>query len=236
MAGTEQTDPAVLVTAESGLSFKGLWMVLASPAEFFVKLKDQPKVLVPYVVFAIICAAFMYGTADLIVEMQMEAMRESGNPAAGQMSADMLRTMTLALGIPSMLLIPLITAVVAFFWGNFVFAGKAKFKQVLSVVLYGNLIYALGFLATWPLIIAKGSMTVDYSLAVLVTDQGFQSFAFQALSKIGVFYIWEFIVAAIGFSVIYGVSRNKGYLIAVLSLGLLSAIHVGMSALGQAFN
>ena len=76
---------------------------------------------------------------------------------------------------------------------------------------------------------------VTFSPAVLVADQGMQSFWYTALSKISIFHIWEVIVVGIGLSIIYGISRNKGYLLSVLSVGMMAIIHVIITGIALMF-
>jgi hypothetical protein len=121
---------------------------------------------------------------------------------------------------------PLLAAALGVFWGNFVMAGKASFKQLLSTMLYGEIIFSLSALVALPMVLAKDSLRVSLSLAALVPDAPLDSIQYVALSKIDVFIVWEIIVIGIGLSVLYGFSRNKGYLLSVLSMGMLSILHV----------
>ncbi|RKX28247.1 MAG: hypothetical protein DRP47_04850 [Candidatus Zixiibacteriota bacterium] len=130
---------------------------------------------------------------------------------------------------------PLLIAALALFWGNFVFGLKASFKQVLSVVLFGEFLFAIGLMAHLPIMFAKDTFQVTFSPAVLVSELGIQSFWYTLLDKFSIFNIWEIIVAGIGFSVFYKVPRNKGYLISVLSVGGVSALHVIATGIGMLF-
>jgi hypothetical protein len=168
--------------------------------------------------------------------MQMESPEFQERMQGQQLTPGILKFMKFSImggGLFSMLLVPLIAAGFAMLFGNFVMAGQARFKQILSVTLYASLIWAFGSVVLLPLMLAKGSMLVSMSLAVLVADQGFDSLAYIALSKIGLFYIWEIIVAGIGFAAIYNFPRNKGYWLAVLSVGLLSILHVAFTAVSK---
>jgi hypothetical protein len=136
-------------------------------------------------------------------------------------------------GILALLLTPLIAAAFAAFWGNFVFAGKARFKLLLSIMLYGEIIHALGLLVALPMVLAKKTILVGLSLGVLAVDQGPSSLLYLALSKIDLFIIWEIIAIGIAFSVVYPFSRNKGYVLAVLSMGMLSILHVVFTAVSK---
>jgi hypothetical protein len=128
-------------------------------------------------------------------------------------------------------LIPIFAAALALFWGNFVWAGRATFAQLMSVMSYASLIHGLGALAVLPLVFATDSVLVGYSLASLVPDKMDNIVLYTALSKIDIFIIWEIIVVGIGMSIIYNVSRNKGLLISVLSMGMLSVVHVVITAI-----
>ncbi|HWR81720.1 MAG TPA: YIP1 family protein [Candidatus Deferrimicrobium sp.] len=235
----EQRDALLTVqqaTAKKGLSFRGLVKVFYMPSAFFAELKDHPKILIPYMVIAVLLFCFFAITADIIYNMQVsspqfqELMRRAG------MTPQMERSMRyqILIGGPIVrLLAPLIAAVLGMFWGNFVFAGKTRFKQLLSVMLYGEIIYRLGMIAVLPLVLAKKSMLVSLSLGVLAASQGQGSILYLALSKIDLFLIWEIIAIGIGLSITYGVPRNKGYRLSVLSMGMLSILHVVFSAVGK---
>ncbi|MGH8015416.1 MAG: hypothetical protein ACREBV_04440, partial [Candidatus Zixiibacteriota bacterium] len=97
---------------------------------------------------------------------------------------------------------------------------------ILSVMVFGESIYGLGALIVAPMMVAKNSIRVSFSLAAFFKDLSVQNPLYLLLSKFGVFYIWEIIVIGIGLSIIYGFSRNKGYLLAVLSMGMISVVHI----------
>lgn len=235
----EQGDSSPVVTepiTTKGLSFRGLVEVFYKPAVFFEVLKEKPKIIVPYIVYAIILLAFFVPATDIIYDMQVnspqfqERMQDQPLPPQAQ---QMMRYSIMIGGPITLLLVPLLAAVFAVFWGNFVFAGKARFKQLLSVMLYGEIIYGLGMLVILPMVLAKKSILVSLSLAVLAAGQGADSILYLALSKIDLFLIWEIIAIGIGLSIVYGVPRNRGYTLSVLSMGMISILHVVFSAIGK---
>jgi len=217
------------IKKESGLGFKGVVEIFYQPANFFEKIKNDPKILVPWIVFFLLIFSSIYLIADLIAEMQMEIMKEKaadqGFGTANLPTAAQIKWSTIIIGPLAVMLAPLIAAALALFFGNVVMAGRATYKQLLSVMVYGEIINALGGLIMAPLMLAKGSLNVTISLAALLQDVQVQDPIFVALSKFGAFYIWEIIVIGIGLSIIYGFSRNKGYTLAVLSMGLISITH-----------
>ena len=233
----EAAGVAAVTPQESGLSVRGLWQVFASPTQFFQKLKDQPKILVPYVVLGILILGFMLMTADLIMKLQMEAMAErlqgQQMPASAQ---SFMKMSTIIGGTIGFLLEPLLVAALALFWGNFVFAGKAKYRNVLSITLYCCVLYAIGMWLTLPMILAKGSMMASYSLAVLAADAGPNSIVYQLLARVGLFYIWEWIVLGIGLAAIFNTKLGRGITISLLSSGLISAIAILLAVIGSIMN
>ncbi len=224
-----------------GGSVKGLIDVFYQPSELFHRVKNEPKVLIPLLALLVVIAAFFASLSDMIVQMQLEMpqVREQlemqGLWPPGEEIRTVMTIQTVIGGTLALLLAPILSAAFAMFFGNFVMAGSARFKQIFSVMLYGAFLYAVGMLLLVPLALAKGSVMVSLSLAALVPDLGPQNVVYVALSKIGVFNIWEIIVVGIGLSIIYDMPRNKGYLLSVLSVGLLSILHIVGTAIGQLF-
>ena len=209
-------------------SFAGLFEVFYKPSDFFARLKNDPKVVVPYLVILILSLISAFMIVDIILDLSMKSPemveRFQGEPPP---QVRQIIKYNILGGIPIVnLVIPLLAALLAMFWGNFVFAGQARFKQLLSVNLYGHMIYIVGALLGSVLIMAKGQFMAPFSLGGFVIDQGLQSVAFVALSKIDIFHIWSIIVLGLGLAKLYNFSSNKGILLAVLSSGLLSIIHV----------
>ncbi len=237
MENTSAAPPSPQVAQEyPGLGFSGLVKVFTSPADLFSKIKEDPKILTPYVALVVITGIFLYFVSDYMIQMQlnteqMQQMMETQNIPRDQMAKAMV-PWTIGGGMFAMALGPVIIALLAWFWGGFVFAGRAGFAQILSVSLFGEFLYMVGALAHLPMILAKGSLKVSYSLAAFVPNADLQSFTYQLLSKVSVFHIWELIVLGIGFSYIFSLPRNKAIWVSVLSMGLLSIVAAVINGLG----
>ena len=170
-------------------------------------------------------------------EAQMEAFREQGMSDAQIQRIMESPWMKIGPMIATVFIVltPFITAGFAMLIGGFIMGGKAKYWQVVSVMAYAEVVYYVGGLINLPFQVLKETLTPPFSLAVLVPDLSMTDPLFLALAKIGPFYIWHVIAAGIGLSILFGFSRNKGYVLSVLSLGLLSALHIGSAVLGQMF-
>jgi len=218
--------------APSGLGLRGLIEVFYKPSEFFAEIKQHPRVLTPYLAVLIGVFISTYFLADYIAEIQIEAMRANPSMNPSQIpTAEQMKPFIYIGGTVMWLLYPLITAGLGLLIGNFFMGGKAGFKQVLSVMLYGAWVFTLLGLLTVPLVLAKDSLYVGLSLGVLVAEPDFTDPLYLLLTKFSIQEIWEILAAGIGLSVIYGFSRNKGYITAVLSIGLIAMLHVLQTAL-----
>jgi hypothetical protein len=222
---------------DQSLGFRGLYEVYVSPSTFFARLKDDPKVLVPYLVALAIMFAIVYFMGDIIARFQIDEMRRKAveNPnIPTNLSPDVMVPWIIGGGMAVWACIPLLAAALALFVGNFVMAGKATFKQLLSIMLFGEIIYLVGGLLVLPLNLAKDTMFMSFSLAALVPPDP-ESLVWLLLSKISLFLIWEIIAVGIGLSILYGFPRNKGYMLSVLSMGMLSILHVCFTAIRTLF-
>jgi hypothetical protein len=228
----------VAANNDKGLSLKGLFEVFFKPGQLFEKIKNNPKILIPYIGILILAMISMYLMSNALIKMQIESPelqeRLQGQPLPAS-AVNIMRISIYVVGVLATMLIPLVAALFAMFFGNFVMAGKARFKQLLSVMIYGQFLFEIGALIASFFIYSKGQMMAPFSLAFLASGQGFQSLAFIALSKIDLFNIWEIIVVGIGLAAIYGFNRNKGYVLSVLSVGMLSILHVVFTAIGKLF-
>lgn len=218
----------VSVTITSNYSISGLLEVFYNPSRLFGNVSYNPKVLIPYFVYGVLMFLFFYTSADFIIKMQMES-PEFQQRFENSMNSNMIEYMRLnviIVGTVISLIIPLISTGLAIFWGNVIFGGKEKFKKVFSVVVFSAFIIAVGRMIVLPMILAKESVLVSLSPAILVSHLGADSLLYVLFSKLDLFIIWEIIVAGIGFSIIYNLPRNKGYMLSVLSIGLLSIFHI----------
>lgn len=219
---------------DKGLSFRGLWEVFYRPAAVFTELKERPRVLVPLVAVALLTLVFAVLVADIIVQLQVNSPqmqeRMQGQPMTDGIKSIMKIWIIVGMVVVRML-VPVLAAALALLFGNFVFAGRVQFKQLLSIMAYATVITSVGAILGLPIELPKESIVPPFSLGILAADQGLESPLFALLSRIDLFNIFEFIVTGIGLSVVYNVTRGRGMLYALLSMGLLSIIPVLWAAI-----
>ncbi|MEE8404305.1 MAG: hypothetical protein V3S17_02820, partial [candidate division Zixibacteria bacterium] len=117
MEASEQSQFSPEAKKESNLGLKGIVEVFYQPANFFEKIKNNPKILVPWIVFFLLIFSSIYLIADLIAEMQMEIMKEKaadqGLGTANLPTATQIKWSTIILGPLAFMLAPLIAAALA---------------------------------------------------------------------------------------------------------------------------
>ncbi len=237
---TRQADPKPPPNHGSRSSVSTLARVFYRPAALFEKLRENPRILVPYICYAALVFLGVWLVKDVMMDEVLSdpaaraRIEASGQPVTAEVRQVMAIMQSLQV-FAGYLIMPLLATVLAMFWGNVVMAGRAGFKQVLSVMLCGGLIYGLGKLLMVPMILAKQSVYVSLSLGVLAPHKAMSDVLYVALSRLDLFIVWELIVIGIGLSILHGFSRNKGYVLAVLSMGLLPVLNICLTVIRQLF-
>lgn len=105
-------------------------------------------------------------------------------------------------------------------------ASKPRYTDVLSIVLRGEIVWAVGMALIAPLIVITNNVNVSISLAPLVLMLGYSpsSDLFFLLSRLNLFFILEVVVVGLGLSRLCNCSSRDGVFIAMLSVGSLSIL------------
>ena len=121
------------------------------------------------------------------------------------------------------------------FVGNVVLGGTSTYKKVLSVTVHAWLIMSLGSLVMLPIVLARESMLVTFSLAVFLPETSVTSFTYQLLSKVELFTVWFLIVESIGLAVIYKMKTARLATAVFITYILYALGASGLSALTSSF-
>lgn len=229
---------AVRPVNSMALGVRGLWESLTAPATFFAAVKQTPTHLVPWIalliIFIVSFVPIMPLTEEMMVERMQQEMSNRGAAPADAPDSGMFVKIGLVFGAIGVVgLLPLVLASCALFWGNFVFAGKASFGLILSVALYGLYSHFLVKLIDLPLVLASKNIYSGISLAVFAPEASDQSVVWTALSQFSLANIVQVLVMGIALQQIYAIERNKGILIAVLTIGVLALLQIGSAAVGS---
>lgn len=216
--------------------------VFTSPAKTFASIDAKPTWLVPIMIVAAVSLLFTFVASDVLVNetltQQEEKMLERGmdGDQIDQTLATTGKVMKYTMPIFAVIMPMIITAIVAgvfLFVGNVVLGGSSSFKKVFSVTVHSWLVFMVGALIMLPIVLAKETMQVSFSLATLMSDESKTSFLYQLLSKVDVFAIWWIAVFSIGMAVIYKMKTQK----MAIAVGAVYAIYtVVASALTSMFS
>jgi hypothetical protein len=224
---------------------RSIWAIVGdvflAPTQAFESFKLKPTILVPLILIVLLGAIAgglpykqnaqaqvdMLSSSTTLPPQALEQMRQQAqnpNPISSTVGG--------AIVIP---IITLIGALIAWFFGSFIFGKKAAYLHVWGVVLLADLIALVGGVLRSLLAVAKDSMFVSIGPAALMPGKDFTSILYGILFYTDVFAIWSVIVAGLGYAAIFGISRGKGMTISfvIWALGILLA--VGAQLIGFSF-
>lgn len=230
---------------EETQKFSGLQKIIGvftSPGKTFASMAQDPSWLLPIIIFAAVNLIFLFTAQDIIIQetltQQEEKMLEQGmdSEQIGQALATTEKFIKYASPIMAVvvpLIILLIVSAVFLFVGNVVMGGSVTFKQLFSVTAHSWLIFSLGALIVLPIVLAKDTMQVSFSLSTLMSEESEGTFIYQLLSKLDIFAIGWIAVQSIGLAAIYKM-KTQEMATAIISLYAIYAIVA--SAIGSAFS
>ncbi len=213
---------AVAVEPKPQNHFSRIFGVLFSPGETFKEIGLAPRILIPFILLAVLAGAVNFAVTnrigyDNIVRKQMESMVNAGWIPADQAEEQIKQATTGTRGTIGKIQGPVFGAI-GFLVGMLVIAGIFKlftmmmgssnnFKPVLSVVCYAYLAIALiQMTVTVISVYLKNPEDIDLynpvssNLGAILTmsGAGLSKFVTSLASWIDVFGIWRIVLLAIG--------------------------------------
>ena len=204
--------------------------VFFAPSKAFAAHAVRPRILLPLIFMIILIAAASYLTTPYQAQMQLDMLSQSSSLPPefleqARQDAENPSPWTGTIGGPVVIIIiTLIEALIALFLGKVIFGGDAKFKAIWGVGLLAALIPSLGGLLRLPLVFAQDTLLVSIGPAALLAGKDFTSFMYLFLYFLDLFAIWGIIVGGIGYAAVFGISRGKGYAVAIIATGLLTIV------------
>ena len=219
--------------------------LVLKPSRLMDHVGARPRWWVPGLIVLVVLAAFTWVTAPISGPEQMEMMRHSKlmsmmpedqwqaqYDAALNQSVAKRAIQAVTAGFVGWLTILIFGFILGFFVR--MSGGKGTFRQALAVTSWAALIpFAIGPIVKAPLVLITESVfRVNLGLAALLPGAEPGSPLFQALLAYGDFITWwGLFVLVIGFSRVFGLSRNAALTSVVLPWALLSLIPLGMALL-----
>jgi hypothetical protein len=203
-----------------------LFDIYFSPVNYFTKLKEKPKWLVPLIIL-VVCAIIItiivlarFNPQDRISQLREQNLTPEQIERAEKM---MHGPFPIISGIlASIIFTPLILLLIAVIF-NFLLpllGASGPFLMTFSVFVGAALVRIPGMIIKIILILIKGTPFVQTSFVLFFPMISKNTFLFRLMSKLDFFTIWEMILAAFGLQIVYSFKGKKIYYL-VLGLWLV---------------
>jgi len=220
--------------------------IFFEPKKVFESLKIKPTWLVPFLIVALLGIGFFYYTYPFIMHQQVERIQENEKIPEEQ-KEKIIEKMTekdhpplwqLSFAPIGTLVTFVIVAAVLFFVFNVLLGGDSAFRRVFSVYCYSSLVAIPAMVVKFPLIMMKGNLNVQTSLALLLSPNDKDTFLYSVFSSFDIFSFWQVILVSMGLGVIYKYSTKKAFtavlilwIIYILAKSALSSVLGGVIGL-----
>lgn len=193
--------------------------ILFSPGEEFERIREKPRFGVALVTILVLSIVFQAFVGFALVENPVYQ-EQSGVEETGISSEIVVVGIVIGMMIAGLFVTPIILLLRSLFHWLFIllFRGEAAFKQVFSLNTHLFILPVLSLFVYMIFLWATGGGGAEpelypTSLAAFVPGEGFVG---GLLSGVEIFAIWELILTAGGLAVIGGLSKGKGWVIALI--------------------
>jgi hypothetical protein len=224
----EQITPTVQseVKVMSGVS--KVFNVFFEPRKVFESLNFKPTWIVPVIIVALLAVSFFYFTFPYIMDQQVQRIRDNENipEQAKENIIERIEGQTqppiwqLAIAPVGVLVSFIVVAAVLFFIFNVLLGGDSTFRRVFSTYCYSSLVAIPASIVKFPLVMVKGDVNVQTSLALILSPDKQGSFIYSVLSSFDIFTVWQVLLLSIGLGVMYKFTTKKA-LVAVIVLWII---------------
>ena len=191
--------------------------MLLSPSKTFEQIKVKPDWLIPmiFILFATLTVQLVskpYFFNSRQYEKMIEDTIEKTDMDREAVESMMQKQIGIMMPVGALVMTPIIILVFAgifFFGGNKILGGTTDFRTMFSLNVYVGAIGSLGLLLKLPLIIAKGSTDILTNLAILMPADMDETILYKLLNMIDVVLIWQTVLLAMGFKIIYDWQQKK---------------------------
>jgi hypothetical protein len=225
--------------AEDLSAVQRIFAVFTSPKRAFESVAQNPTWLLPLIIIVVTSVIFIVFAQQVIIteaiQKQETKLLEQGLDQeqidrALAMAGTVMKITIPIMGVIAPPVLILLISAVLLFVGNVILGGSAKFKQVFAVTCHSWLIFTVSSLLLLPLVLARQTMDVTFSLALLMPDAEKTGFIYQLLSKVDLFWIWWIAVQSIGLAVIYKVRTQKIAITLTIIYAIYALVAAGLSS------
>jgi hypothetical protein len=216
--------------------FERIIGVFVSPEPTMQDIAARPSWLIPLIILMVIGAFSGFFLKEVILQSQLEAM-EKRNMTAEQIEQArpmMEKMMTYTAPLMPLIVTPLMYLVIAgvlMFVGSVILGGEARFASLFSVTCWSGMISVLGSIINIPVMANRQVMESATSLSILLSPDAKDTFLYNLLSQIDLFWIWWVVVLGFGFAAAYKYSTRKAMTTVFVLWAIFIAISVGIKSM-----
>ncbi len=207
-----------------------LWGVLVSPGEAFKAIGEDPKVLIPALLFIglnlLMVLLILPETKEILLSTYKSVELPAGTDINKLVSqGTIMAIVASAVAPPLMWLIE--AALLALF--NAFSVGQAKFKQLFAVAVYAYVPAMIGAVIQTGLVKAMGADAISkikLSMALVLPPDMSSGFLYNFLNMMNIFTIWGLILLIIGGAIVMAKDSKK----VAVYLGGLWLVYTGIMA------
>lgn len=219
---------------------RALLQLVVSPRRLFDSLREDPRILAPLLILAVSFVVLAQATFSGPFLADVSESLENAQMSAAQ-RASVLEKMGGTLGrlmaLGPMVLSVVITLLVAL-WLKILLAlvqsyfpsPPTRFRSLFSLTAHVWLVSAIEFAFKLPLMLAKGTLYVYTSAALLLPGEASRTTLFRLLDEIDLFKIWIGVLLVIGLESIAGQPRPRAIALVAFSWALLLAGKLAFSS------
>ncbi len=219
-----------------------LILIFTNPTKVFENLVLKPDWIIP----ALLIIVFSIGASFFVYDIQLDDQRQKflKNENIPEERKDLiLEQLDEAQNSSTRMIRPIVAIIIFTFVsiavvagvlliaGNFVLGGKADYKSMLAIYAWGYLVAIPETLIKIPLMMAKESVHVYTSLALLFDPSDAETVIFKLANAVDLFSIWRIVLWSIGFGVVYKLSGEKSYSVVISLYVVYVLIYIGISSL-----
>jgi len=188
------------------------------PKKVFESLKIKPTWLVPFIIVCILGMGYYYYAYPFIMGEQIAKIQanekipeEQKQAIVEKMGSEHPPAWQLGITPLGGLIYLLIASAVFLFVFNVLLGGDSTFRRVFSVYCYSALVGIPETIVKLPLTLAKKSINVQTSLALLLSPDVKETFLYRLFASVDIFAIWQMILVSMGMAVMYKFTPKKSY-------------------------
>jgi hypothetical protein len=198
--------------------------IFFEPKRVFESLKIKPTWLVPFLIVMVLAIGSFYYTYPFIMDQQVQKIQENERIPEAQKEVIIERMKEqdhpplwqLALPPVFGLIVLAVVAGILYFVFNVLMGGDSTYRSVLSVYSYSGLVQVVSTIVKFPLIMIKGNVNVQTSLALLLSVEAKDTFLYSVLSSFDIFNFWQVVLVSIGMGVMYRYTTKKAFITVVI--------------------